>query len=412
MRDLQVISRTYPSGFKAKVIIRPDFYKKFMGIIVDFGGSDPQKLSGGAHFLEHKLYAKKSGDISYKFENLNASTNAFTSYNETMFYAEFINHWRQVLPLLFELVGTTYFTEENVTKESQIIAQELAMYQDDPSWQVNHDLLQKMYPNTKLAEDLTGTQSALNKMNPDILKDIYQKNYYSENLEFVACGGFTVGQAKNILIEVGKLQEYYFSQNNKKIIKNPPTLASATKDTTIKGDVSIPLVGVGIRFPSLLLMAKKLGLNPTELQILLQMMLQIRLGSSSSWFEAAQRREVINSPLSIDVTYTRQGSFATIIGASNKPKKLIEEIKLQITFGQILQSSFNLQKKDYIARNIRELDQIDDLAIEEAELALDNEKREDILNKVQTISFSEFCQIYEKILGESDIFTTILESEV
>ena len=52
MRKLSVISRTYPSGFKANVLIRHEFNKKFMGIIVDFGGSDPQRLSGGAHFLE------------------------------------------------------------------------------------------------------------------------------------------------------------------------------------------------------------------------------------------------------------------------------------------------------------------------------------------------------------------------
>ena len=77
-----------------------------------------------------------------------------------MFYASFTEHWRQVLPLIFELVGTTYFTKSNVTKESKIIAQELAMYQDDPNWQVNYELMQKMFPKRRLAEDLTGTKSS------------------------------------------------------------------------------------------------------------------------------------------------------------------------------------------------------------------------------------------------------------
>ena len=191
MKKLDVTTRDYKSGFRAKVIRRPLFAQKFMGIIVDFGGSDPQKLCGGAHFLEHKLFTKKDGDISQRFEELGASTNAFTTYNETMFYASFTEHWRQVLPLIFELVGTTHFTKSNVAKESKIIAQELAMYQDDPNWQVNYELMQMMFPKTSLAEDLTGTKSSLKKMTPEILQEIYDNNYVSCRMEFVACGGFS-----------------------------------------------------------------------------------------------------------------------------------------------------------------------------------------------------------------------------
>ena len=72
MKKLDVTTRDYSSGFRAKVIRRPLFAQKFMGIIVDFGGSNPQKLCGGAHFLEHKLFAKKNGDISQQFEEIGA----------------------------------------------------------------------------------------------------------------------------------------------------------------------------------------------------------------------------------------------------------------------------------------------------------------------------------------------------
>ena len=92
-----------------------------MGIIVDFGGSDPQKLCGGAHFLEHKLFTKKSGDISQRFEEIGASTNAFTTYNETMFYASFTEHWRQVLPLIFELVGTRILLKVMLLKNQKLL---------------------------------------------------------------------------------------------------------------------------------------------------------------------------------------------------------------------------------------------------------------------------------------------------
>lgn len=266
MKKLDVTTRDYKSGFRAKVIRRPLFAQKFMGIIVDFGGSDPQKLCGGAHFLEHKLFTKKNGDISQQFEAVGASTNAFTTYNETMFYASFTEHWRQVLPLIFELVGTTYFTKSNVTKEAKIIAQELAMYQDDPNWQVNYELMQMMFPKTNLAEDLTGTKASLKKMTPEILQEIYDNNYVSGRMEFVACGGFSENQTKEVLREVEKLERKYLI--SKKVAPKKLTLVSPKKqhNTIIDSDLATSRVGIGIRLPNF----EKVGLKNSTAQTILE----------------------------------------------------------------------------------------------------------------------------------------------
>ena len=53
----KIIKREYKSGFKAEVILKPHFYQRFFGIINDFGSPDAQKITGSAHFLEHKLFA-------------------------------------------------------------------------------------------------------------------------------------------------------------------------------------------------------------------------------------------------------------------------------------------------------------------------------------------------------------------
>ena len=49
----KIIKREYKSGFKAEVILKPHFYQRFFGIIIEFGSSDAQKIAGSAHFLEH-----------------------------------------------------------------------------------------------------------------------------------------------------------------------------------------------------------------------------------------------------------------------------------------------------------------------------------------------------------------------
>lgn len=407
MKKLDVTTRDYKSGFRAKVIRRPLFAQKFMGIIVDFGGSDPQKLCGGAHFLEHKLFAKKNGDISQQFEAVGASTNAFTTYNETMFYASFTEHWRQVLPLIFELVGTTYFTKSNVTKEAKIIAQELAMYQDDPNWQVNYELMQMMFPKTNLAEDLTGTKASLKNMTPEILQEIYDNNYVSGRMEFVACGGFSENQTKEVLREVGKLERKYLI--SKKVAPKKLTLVSPKKqhNTIIDSDLATSRVGIGIRLPSF----EKVDLKNSTAQTILEMMLQAKLGVTSPWFEEMQKQGILNSPMELQVSYTTEGNFATIIGASNKPDLFLENTKNQLLEVPISKEAFVFQKKEALAQTIREFDDLSTVAIEEAEYGLENEDFNTAAHVIQSLSFNEFYTAIDNILAKSDIFTTILKGK-
>ena len=407
MKKLDVTTRDYSSGFRAKVIRRPLFAQKFMGIIVDFGGSNPQKLCGGAHFLEHKLFAKKNGDISQQFEEIGASTNAFTTYNETMFYASFTDHWRQVLPLIFELVGTTHFTKSNVSKEAKIIAQELAMYQDDPNWQVNYELMQMMFPKTNLAEDLTGTKNSLKKMTPEILQEIYDNNYVSGKMEFVACGGFSDNQTKEILREVGKLERKYLI--SKKVKQKKAALVNPKKQhqTVLDSSLTTSRVGIGIRLPNF----EKLGLRNSTAQSILEMMLQAKLGVTSTWFEEMQKQGVLNSPMELQVSYTTEGNFATIIGVSNKPDLFLENTKKQLLEVPISEEAFVFQKKEALAQTIREFDDLSTIAIEEAEYGLENDTFNEAAWAIQSLSFSEFYTAIDNILAKSDIFTTTLKGK-
>lgn len=407
MKKLDVTTRDYKSGFRAKVIRRPLFAQKFMGIIVDFGGSDPQKLCGGAHFLEHKLFTKKDGDISQRFEELGASTNAFTTYNETMFYASFTEHWRQVLPLIFELVGTTHFTKSNVAKESKIIAQELAMYQDDPNWQVNYELMQMMFPKTSLAEDLTGTKSSLKKMTPEILQEIYDNNYVSCRMEFVACGGFSENQTKEVLREVGKLESKYLI--SKKVAPKKLSIVNSQKEHNkiIASDLITSRVGIGIKLPDF----KKVGLRNSTAQSIFEMMLQAKLGVTSPWFEKMQKQGILNSPMELQVSYTTAGNFATIIGASSKPDLFLKNIKSQLLEVPVTEESFVFQKKEALAQTIREFDDLSTIAIEEAEYGLENDNFNSAAQAIQSLSFNEFYTAVENILDKSDIFTTTLKGK-
>lgn len=406
MRKLDTLKRTYPSGFEAQVIMRPQFAKQFMGVIVDFGGADTQKVAGGAHFLEHMLFNKKSGDIAHRFEEVGAVTNAFTSENETMFYAEMTDHWRKVIPLLFELVGTTGFTEKSIAKESHIISQELSMYQDDVLWEARHKLLEMMFPDSNLSVDLAGTHTSILTMTPENLEEIYRANYFAKNMKFIACGGFSQNQAKEILREVGKLEKKYIAPTagNGVIEKNPEPVTD--HDAVINRHVGTSRVIVGIKLPDF----KQFDSSRNLMQSIVESMLEENLGTMSDWFKKAQTNGLIISPLDISVSYTRQGNFATIAGFAPDYPKLLDAIKAQIRDVSGDERLFTLQKKEYVAEMIRERDSISDLAIEAGEMMLEHEDLDTVVRRFQNLSFNEFCNYYKKIILKSDIFTSTLTS--
>lgn len=408
MKKLDILKRTYSSGFEAQVIMRPQFVKQFMGIIVDFGGADPQKVAGGAHFLEHMLFNKKNGDIAHRFEEVGAVTNAFTSENETMFYAEMTNHWRKVVPLLFELVGTTGFTEKSIAKESHIINQELSMYQDDVLWEARHKLLEMMFPNSNLSVDLAGTHTSILTMTPENLEEIYRANYFAKNMKFIACGGFSENQAKEILREVGKLEKKYISDTPGESVNKTESSSFEEHDAVITRHVDTSRVIVGIKLPDF----KQFDSSRTLMQSVVESMLEENLGTMSDWFKKAQTKGLIISPLDISVSYTRQGNFATIAGFAPDYQKLIDAIKRQIKDASGDERLFTLQKKEYVAEMIRERDSISDLAIEAGEMMLERENLDMVVRRFQNLSFNEFCNYYKKIILKSDIFTSTLTGDL
>lgn len=406
----KIIKQEYPSGFKAEIVLKPHFNQKFFGIIVDFGSSDAQKFAGSAHFLEHKLFAKKDGDISHKFEELGADVNAFTSFNETMFYCSGVQNTQKLIELLFELVGQPYFTDENVKQEEPIIQQELAMYQDEPNWSISNTIMKEMFGDSNLGIDVAGTKDSIAAIDVKTLLDTYQKNYIAPNLSFIACGNFSENQIKTINQTVNRLQKQYFEAKKVKPKNIQPLGKMQNKVLPAKGNSN--MFGIGIRLPNF----KKVLASKDLAQTLLEIMLESRLSVMTPWSESMRRKELLTTPLQIAVNYTRQGDFITIFGISANSKALISEIKKQLqkslTDNEVRFASqfFELQKKQWQAQSARELDNISYLAIEMAEESLDEEDFFKNGRVLQTMNFENYAKYSHDLMKDAEFCYAYLDN--
>ena len=110
----EVVYRRCLGGLDVWAVPRPSSRQKAAVLSIDYGSVDlhlrardsgPVQTTpaGTAHFLEHCLFAKPSGDIAEQINRLGGDVNASTSFTSTIFSLTCIEHFAAHLDLLFEL---------------------------------------------------------------------------------------------------------------------------------------------------------------------------------------------------------------------------------------------------------------------------------------------------------------------
>lgn len=402
MKEPQIFHHQYQSGFAAHCIVRPGFVQKFAGILVDFGSADPQALAGGAHFLEHKLFAKPQGDLAQSFEKEGAYVNAFTSYNETMFFTTTLQDLVKVNDLLFQLVAEPYFTDENVNSEKPIIQQELSSYQADPEWKLEHTLLTQMFGDSFLAQDIAGSSQSLQAMTKDTLMDCYRAGYQPAKMHYVCCGDFSEKDCQRIFRQVGHLQ--------KKLVNKPVAVpaqaekAELVASQTLQGSDELGRFACALKLPNFKNFLDNRGLA----QLLIEIMLESKLGSMSVWFARAQQQGLVASPLELNVAQTRQGSFAAIYGLSSVPERAAAAVKDGLLNGTNTEAAFTLQKRSVFANSLRLLDDLPQFATNAAESSMDHEDYWQTLHACVNFGWPEFERFSQQVLQAGQYVQTIM----
>lgn len=402
MREPQIFHHQYQSGFAAHCVVRPGFVQKFAGILVDFGSADPQALAGGAHFLEHKLFAKPQGDLAQSFEKEGAYVNAFTSYNETMFFTTTLQDLAKVNDLLFQLVAEPYFTDKNVNLEKPIIQQELSSYQADPEWKLEHTLLEQMFGDSFLAQDIAGNSQSLQAMTKDTLMDCYRAGYQPAKMHYVCCGDFTEKDCQRIFRQVGRLQ--------KKLVNKPVAVpaqeekAELVASQTLPGSDELGRFACALKLPNFKNFLDNRGLA----QLLIEIMLESKLGSMSVWFARAQQQGLVASPLELNVAQTRQGSFAAIYGLSSLPERASAAVKDGLLNGTNTEADFTLQKRSVFANSLRLLDDLPQFATNAVESSMDHEDYWQTLHACVNFGWPEFERFSQQVLQAGQYVQTIM----
>ncbi len=183
-----------PNGLTVASADMPHMASVATGLWVGVGGRyEAEPHSGAAHFIEHLLFKgtkkRTAKEISEAVEGVGGYLNAFTTEEHTCFHARaHASRFHELLDVLTDMFLNSRFNPADISKERDVIKEEIAMYRDQPA-QLVHDLLHEtLWPNHPLGRPLTGTEKTLDGLRRAELVGFFQTHYGASNTLLVVAG--------------------------------------------------------------------------------------------------------------------------------------------------------------------------------------------------------------------------------
>ncbi len=189
------VNRTVlPGGLRVVTEFLPAVRSVALGIWVGVGSRDEDHAHAGAtHYLEHLLFKGTSRrtalEISAEMDAVGGEMNAFTAKEYTCYYARVLD---ADLPLavdvLSDMVTSSLITPKDVDAERNVVLEEIAMNDDEPSDTAHEAFTAKLFGDTPLGRPILGTVDSINAITREQIFEHYQARYTPEHLVVAAAG--------------------------------------------------------------------------------------------------------------------------------------------------------------------------------------------------------------------------------
>lgn len=166
----------------------------YCGVIVDVGSRDEREDEYGmAHFIEHMLFKgtakRRSAQIINRLEDVGGELNAYTSKEETVVYAGFLNEYSErTIELISDLIQHSTFPQAEIDKEILVIQDEINSYNDSPAELIYDDFEEMLFNSNPMAHNVLGRKENLDNFTTQKAKAFYKQFYQPENMVFFYLG--------------------------------------------------------------------------------------------------------------------------------------------------------------------------------------------------------------------------------
>ncbi|KAG5438915.1 hypothetical protein PCANB_002245 [Pneumocystis canis] len=333
---------TLQNGFTVASESFPYAQTTTVGVWIDSGSrSESSENNGVAHFLEHLAFkgtkTRTQQDLELEIENMGAHLNAYTSREQTVYYAKsFRDDVPKVVDILADILQNSKFEASAIDRERDVILREQEEVDKQIEEVVFDHLHATAYQGHPLGCTILGPKENILSMKYDHLVSYINENYTADRMVLVGAGGVSHEQ----LVE---LAEKYFS--NLPVSKNPVDIGSSRgvapkfvgsevrirDDTSPTANIAIAVEGVSWKHPdywTMLVMQAIVGNWDRT------------LGSSSclssKLSSIVSKHNLANSFMSFSTSYSDTGLWEWSRLSLSVTKPEVERAKAQLKAGLLL----------------------------------------------------------------------------
>lgn len=185
---------TLENGVRVVTETHPYSKSVSVGVWIDKGSRDENRgQEGVAHFLEHLVfkgtYKRSAFEIAKSLEAVGGDLNACTSKEYTCFHATCLaKDLELAVDVLIDLVTEPLFSEEDFTKEKNVIFQEMQMTQDNLEEYIFDLFFEKSFSKSIFGTSILGTSQSIKNLKRSDLFLFKKNNYVGPHIIVSAAG--------------------------------------------------------------------------------------------------------------------------------------------------------------------------------------------------------------------------------
>lgn len=173
------------------------------------GSADEKKSEEGiSHFIEHLVFKGtekfKVGEIANLVEASGGELNAYTSFDQTVFYVTISKSFSDVaLDVVSQMMGYPTFIPGEIDSEREVVCEEIKMGQDSPGRRSSQLMFSSAFKRHPYGLPVIGYEKNVRSWSAKKIKQYYQSRYVPSNMFLVVSGDFEIPEMKE------KVQKYF-----------------------------------------------------------------------------------------------------------------------------------------------------------------------------------------------------------
>ena len=203
----RLLHDSLPNGLQILGQQMPDLESISLCFHVRTGSRDEYDpaVFGVSHFLEHMVFkgtkSRSPDDITLEFNMMGAEFNAFTSVEQTVYYARVLGEY---LPRAVDLLSDMMrprLDPQDFDMERNVILEEIARSEDVPTSQAYRKLLQTYFRGYPLGHEVLGTRDSIRDLRVAQMREYHERRYAANNMILAVAGNFEWQQLLDLAAE-------------------------------------------------------------------------------------------------------------------------------------------------------------------------------------------------------------------